>query len=640
MSITVISDKIYAGSWKFCYRKMNKEGAFTLAELDAMVSHVNTVLRHDSDLDCLPIKPAYRLYQEQRNGVLFCKLINRIRRGTISHCKINKAVDNVHDALENQKLVIEGAKNIGCRVKNITAEDLWCGKESHVLQILWEIVKTDLLSDVNVEKQPNLAVLRMTGEGWTDFAKLPPEEYLKRWVNYHVRHTNYRRLEMTDFDSSLKDSEIYFHLLHQLAPDRCSLSPLREQDLFVRAKKLLDMAQVIRCRKYLTAHEIVKGNPRLNLAFLANLFHMSPGLQFPFHDMDTIRLREELNTALSRCCHAEEERSLLTQMRREMSEELTDTRQKLEESLRELEILKRKALRFEDENKQLVGMEEMLSLLKAENCGLKSQIQDIKAVEEDSQATIKNQEIIINSLKTEKEILKKEYENKLSELENKFSAISRKQTTMVLQKEAITHERDLLKRKHDKCEAELKRLKPQIDRRQRHVQQLRQLYKSFILDKNLAEALYGKLDVISLQGANGKNKPLKFCADGGPSSEDTSSRVFLLKDNFLFVFNNEKEDQPKDVFRLDQASIQKEDCRTLQIKITPKEVCYFIKVSSASKLKDLEQELEVAADWWTERQRTSPGSRFRDTVRANMLTSSIHKRKLNFNLSTVVATDI
>ena len=56
-----------------------------------------------------------------------------------------------------------------------------------------------------------------------------------------------------------------------------------------------------------------------------------------------------------RCCHAEEERSLLTQMRREMSEELTDTRQKLEESLRELEILKRKALRFEDENKQLVS---------------------------------------------------------------------------------------------------------------------------------------------------------------------------------------------------------------------------------------------------------------------------------------------
>lgn len=37
-----------------------------------------------------------------------------------------------------------------------------------------------------------------------------------------------------------------------------------------------------------------------------------------------------------------------------MSEEFKDARKKLEESLREMEILKRKALRLEDENKNLV----------------------------------------------------------------------------------------------------------------------------------------------------------------------------------------------------------------------------------------------------------------------------------------------
>lgn len=37
-----------------------------------------------------------------------------------------------------------------------------------------------------------------------------------------------------------------------------------------------------------------------------------------------------------------------------MSEELKDARKALEESLREMEILKRKALRLEDENKHLV----------------------------------------------------------------------------------------------------------------------------------------------------------------------------------------------------------------------------------------------------------------------------------------------
>jgi len=41
-------------------------------------------------------------------------------------------------------------------------------------------------------------------------------------------------------------------------------------------------------------------------------------------------------------------------VRKEMSEEFKDVRRKLEESLREMEILKRKALRLEDENEHLV----------------------------------------------------------------------------------------------------------------------------------------------------------------------------------------------------------------------------------------------------------------------------------------------
>ena len=57
-----------------------------------------------------------------------------------------------------------------------------------------------------------------------------------------------------------------------------------------------------------------------------------------------------------RCRLVEEERNLLMEVRKEMSEELKDARKKLEESLREMEILKRKALRLEDENKHLVSI--------------------------------------------------------------------------------------------------------------------------------------------------------------------------------------------------------------------------------------------------------------------------------------------
>ncbi|XP_022782514.1 uncharacterized protein LOC111323428 isoform X2 [Stylophora pistillata] len=612
--------------------------AFTLAELEASVNFINSVMSKDSDLECLPIKPAQKLYQAQKNGVLFCKLLNRIRSGTIPCSRINKQVKNIHQALENQKLVIEGAQQLAIDVQNIKAEDLWSGKEYLVLEILWKIVRVGLLSYVNVENHPNLALMRRSNENWPRFVELPAEELLIRWVNYQLRHTLYRGPEMIDFGCSLKDSVIYSYLLNQLSPQ--SLSPLDEEDLFIRAKKVLSMADLIGCKKYLTPHELVKGNPRLNLAFLANLFHSTPGLEICATDMETARLVEELNTAHVRCRLVEEERKLLMEVTREMSEELKDVRKKLEESLKEMEILKRKALRLEDENKHFTDVEEAVRRLKAENSVLQIQLSDAKAVEDDSQATIKNQEITIDSLKKGKEVMSKEYTEKMNELENKISVTNRRQTTMVLQKEAIAHERDLLKRKHDKCDAELKRLQTQVDRRQRHVHQLRQIFKYFISDKGLAEKLYGNLDAKSLQSTNGKSKVTTFCQEGGRYLQETAPQMFLLKDNFLFVFDHEEEDNPSLVLRLDQATVNKQEHCVLELMFAQKEFSYYIKVSPASYVKDLQQELELASDWWTDRQRTSPCSRFKEVVRSNMLTSGDNRKKLNLKQTSIITADV
>lgn len=44
-------------------------------------------------------------------------------------------------------------------------------------------------------------------------------------------------------------------------------------------KKVLQNAAAIGCRKYLTVPSLTSGNPRLNLAFVANLFNNYPGLE-------------------------------------------------------------------------------------------------------------------------------------------------------------------------------------------------------------------------------------------------------------------------------------------------------------------------------------------------------------------------
>lgn len=67
-------------------------------------------------------------------------------------------------------------------------------------------------------------------------------------------------------------------MLNQLKPDICSRAPLQTRDLLQRAEQVLDHADKLDCRKFLTPTSLVAGNPKLNLAFVANLFNTHPGL--------------------------------------------------------------------------------------------------------------------------------------------------------------------------------------------------------------------------------------------------------------------------------------------------------------------------------------------------------------------------
>jgi plastin-1 len=85
-------------------------------------------------------------------------------------------------------------------------------------------------------------------------------------------------LSVSNFSTDVKDGENYTVLLNQLKPEICSRGPLQTRDLHQRAEQVLDNADKIQCRKFLTPTSLVAGNPKLNLAFVANLFNTHPGL--------------------------------------------------------------------------------------------------------------------------------------------------------------------------------------------------------------------------------------------------------------------------------------------------------------------------------------------------------------------------
>lgn len=119
--------------------------------------------------------------------------------------------------------------------------------------------------------------------------RLSPEAILLRWVNYHLAAAGVSR-RCANFQSDIQDSEVYSYLLRQIAPQEAgvNLDALRERDMTERAELMLQQAAKLKCRAFVTPHDVAAGVYKLNLAFVANLFNQMPGLERP----DETEMRE------------------------------------------------------------------------------------------------------------------------------------------------------------------------------------------------------------------------------------------------------------------------------------------------------------------------------------------------------------
>ena len=69
--------------------------------------------------------------------------------------------------------------------------------------LLWQIIKIQLLNQINLMDIPELLLLKLEEEDIDTFRKLPPEEILKRWVNWHLDKSGSER-RIHDFGNSFK----------------------------------------------------------------------------------------------------------------------------------------------------------------------------------------------------------------------------------------------------------------------------------------------------------------------------------------------------------------------------------------------------------------------------------------------------
>ena len=111
-----------------------------------------------------------------------------------------------------------------------------------VLGFMWQAVKMQLLGSVNLKSHPELIALVNDGEDMNDLLGLPPEELLKRWVNYHLEKQEYPD-RITNFSGDVKDGKVYTVLLKSIGGDKCCTTEPLQWDTDRRADSVLNSAQ-------------------------------------------------------------------------------------------------------------------------------------------------------------------------------------------------------------------------------------------------------------------------------------------------------------------------------------------------------------------------------------------------------------
>ena len=128
------------------------------------------------------------------DGLILAKLINDSQSGTIDERVLNVGKKlNTFQMTENNNVVVNSAKAIGCSVVNIGSQDIMEGREHLILGLIWQIIKIGLQAFIDIKVHPELFRLLENGELLEDFLKLPAEQILLRWFNYHLKVAGWHR---------------------------------------------------------------------------------------------------------------------------------------------------------------------------------------------------------------------------------------------------------------------------------------------------------------------------------------------------------------------------------------------------------------------------------------------------------------
>lgn len=162
-----------------------------------------------------------------------------------------------------------------------------------LLGVCFQLARMLALDNIQLKKCPELYRLLEEGETLDDLLKLPPEHILIRWVNYHCRAAEHPEKQIKNLGKDLQDSQSIYYVLNQLDKKNCPLTHIDEPDKTKRAQEMIKNSNRMGVPEVVDAADWVKGNPKVNVVYVAEIFNTRHGLDPLEEQIDVEETREE-----------------------------------------------------------------------------------------------------------------------------------------------------------------------------------------------------------------------------------------------------------------------------------------------------------------------------------------------------------
>ncbi|TPX68939.1 hypothetical protein SpCBS45565_g02778 [Spizellomyces sp. 'palustris'] len=488
------------------------------SETSAYISWINALLP-PTDLDLahlLPLTDAETFFDACRTGVLLAKLLDKTMPGSIPMERIHRKPRTEIHMRENCGLVLDACRKVGVKTLNIGPADVMAGVPHLCLALVWQIIKVGLMSKIQVD-DASAPTGQPKSKAGTPTQAIPQDRVLLQWINRELKRNECPR-SVSNFGADLSDSECYAHLLSSIGDGGGISVPgvLQEKDLFRRAEMVLDAADALGCRYFVTPKEIVAGNRKLSMAFLAVLHeamirlgkhgerdqvarHRETSETLAQQSSEIKRLKDELDTMRAKMKIVEYQNAELQQLEgRAMGEvggykKKVDTLQtKVKEFLAEKSTLESEAETAQADaaalRKEKGELQKKTRSLKEESGLLRA---EIKALTSENRSLQQELDTLLQELRDQATELKE----KLTEAGETVARMTTERVKLRAELDEVTIERAQLRQEVEAQTAARYKLEEELDMRQHELKRISVVTDSAIREKEMLHKRVSDMEI-------------------------------------------------------------------------------------------------------------------------------------------------